>query len=445
MSKLYTTKTAALKATTIDSNIIDAKKIFVYPGAGDKTDRVNILDLIEDAKTIYDERGTNTTENDIWGRSVEINEDKTYIRYKWLNAVIDDETKSNIAYVIYNKAFNADDSLVLNIECDRLKSAIGTFATPSLITFSGDLSNLENGSLMFANSSLNVCEWNLLSLADAQSMFEGSTISSFTGDLPSLLNAKAMFKYTGSLDSFSGNLDTLFDAESMFESSSITSFKTYAPYLYKGTNMFANSSIADITVSFSNLLTGVGMFENTNLSPDSVKIIAETLPQINGFTYAEDGTKTYPWANGVSFKYYTPIWSDEKEDTENSDNYLTVSADDIGEIMITWQDTSVLSKEEKAVIIYDYFKLMTLKGWTVVTNLYEDLTDEDGNVISPSGIYYRAVVLETDDDATHIDNDGNYYRIYIASVVHFPEYGFKNTEKWIHVNSEADIPFTALA
>lgn len=445
MSKVYTTKTAALKATIIDSNIIDAKKIFVYPGTGDRTERINILDLIEDAKTIYDERGTNTTENDIWGRSVEINEDKTYIRYKWLNAVIDDETKSNIAYVIYNKAFNADDSLVLNIECDRLKSAIGTFATPSLTTFSGDLSNLENGSLMFANSSLNVCEWNLLSLADAQSMFEGSTISSFTGDLPSLLNAKAMFKYTGFLNSFSGNLDTLFDAESMFESSSITSFKTHAPYLYKGTNMFANSSIADITVSFSNLLTGVGMFENTNLSPDSVRIIAETLPQINGFTYAEDGTKTYPWANGVSFKYYTPIWSDEKEDTENSDNYLTVSADDIGEIMITWQDTSVLSKEEKAVIIYDYFKLMTLKGWTVVTNLYEDLTDEDGNVISPSGTYYRAVAVTTSDAATHIDGSENYYRIYIAPVVHFPEYGFKNTEKWIHIDSEADIPFTALA
>lgn len=445
MSKLYTTKTAALKATTIDSNIIDAKKIFVYPGAGDKTDRVNILDLIEDAKTIYDERGTNTTENDIWGRSVEINEGKTYIRYKWLNADIDDEIKSNIAYVTYNKAFNADDSLVLNIECDRLKSAVGAFATPSFTNFSGDLSNLEDGSSMFANSSLNVCEWNLLSLADAQNMFEGSTISSFTGDLPSLLNAKAMFKYTGSLDSFSGNLDTLFDAESMFESSSITSFKTHAPYLYKGTNMFANSSIANITVSFSNLLTGVGMFENTNLSPDSVRIIAETLPQINGFTYAEDGTKTYPWANGVSLKYYTPIWSDEKEDMENFLNHLTISADDMGEIMITWQDTSVLSKEEKAVIIYDYFKLMNLKGWTVVTNLYEDLTDENGNEIIPSGTYYRAVAVTTSDAATHVDGSGNYYRIYIAPVVHFPEYGFKNTEKWIHVDSETDIPFTALA
>ena len=46
MSKLYTTKTAALKAVKIDSNIVDAKKIFVYPGAGDRTERVNILDLL---------------------------------------------------------------------------------------------------------------------------------------------------------------------------------------------------------------------------------------------------------------------------------------------------------------------------------------------------------------------------------------------------------------
>lgn len=52
MSKLYTTKTAALKATTIDSNIVDAKKIFVYPGGGDRTNRVDILDLIKDTKTI---------------------------------------------------------------------------------------------------------------------------------------------------------------------------------------------------------------------------------------------------------------------------------------------------------------------------------------------------------------------------------------------------------
>lgn len=46
MSKLYTTKTAALKAVKINSNIVDAKKIFVHPGVGDRTERVNILDLL---------------------------------------------------------------------------------------------------------------------------------------------------------------------------------------------------------------------------------------------------------------------------------------------------------------------------------------------------------------------------------------------------------------
>lgn len=51
MSKLYTTKTAALKALKIDSNIVDAKKIFVYPGTGDGTERVNILDLLANAST----------------------------------------------------------------------------------------------------------------------------------------------------------------------------------------------------------------------------------------------------------------------------------------------------------------------------------------------------------------------------------------------------------
>lgn len=445
MSKAYTTKTAALKAVTIDSSIIDAKKIFVYPGAGDRTERVNILDLIEGAKTIYDERGTNTTENDIWGREIEMIDGKTHIRHKWLNAVIDDETKSNIVYVAYNKALNNDDSLILNIECDKIKSAVETFATPSLTSFSGDLSNLEDASSMFKNSSLKICDWNLPSLANAQSMFEGSTIATFVADLPSLLNSKSMFKYTGVIDSFSGNLNNLFDGESMFESSAITSFKSYIPYLYKGTNMFANSSISNITASFTNLLDGTGMFENTNLTADSVRMIAETLPQINEFTYEEDGSKTYAWANGLTFKYYIPQWSDEKEDMKNIGVNLEISPDNIGEIMITWQDTSLLSKKEKAVIIYEYFKLINLKGWTVATNLYEDLTDSEGNAIEPSGLYYRAVQVETADDATHTDSEGNYYRIYIATSVHFPEYSFKNINKWINVASESDIPFTALA
>lgn len=48
MSKLYTTNTAALKAVTIDSNTIDAKKLKIYPGTGEKTERKDIIEIIDD-------------------------------------------------------------------------------------------------------------------------------------------------------------------------------------------------------------------------------------------------------------------------------------------------------------------------------------------------------------------------------------------------------------
>ncbi len=434
MSKLYTTKTAALKATTIDGNIIDAKKLMIYPGVGEVTQRKNILELIEEtiegAKIdLYDERGTNKTDKDIWGRSVEMVDGDNMVRCKWLNASIDDITKSSIAQVQYNKALDSTGKLVLNIECNRIKSAINTLATPSLTYFNGDLSNLEVGVSMFENSSISSLTCKLDSLLVGDSMFKGSTITLFNNDMPSLSSAKEMFKNTSKMETFASALDNVFETDAMFENSTITSFSSHVPYLYKATNMFANSSITNVLASFSNLLDGAGMFENTNLTLDSVRIIAETLPKINEHKIEADGSKTFVWANGLTYKHYIPQWSDEVEDTKPVAATLTISPENIGEIMITWKDTSVLSKAEKAIIIYEYFKLMTLKGWTVVTNLYEDKTDEDGNPIVPSGVYYRVANGHT----------------YIATNIHYPENGFKDETKWIHVDSIENIPANIIA
>jgi hypothetical protein len=431
MSKQYTTRTAALKATTIDSNIIDAKKLMIYPGAGsNKNERKNILELIKDNQiNLYDARGIDTTSKDIWGRKIEKNGENSIIHCNWLNATIDDETKSSIHKVHYNKAVDANNNLILNIECDRIKSVSVPLFSQSLTYFDGDLNNLEIGTLMFENSSIKDIRTSLDSLVLGDSMFKNSLITHFNTNLPALSRATGMFKDTLKLNEFNGSLDTIFDASSMFEGSTLTSFSSHTPYLYKGTNMFANSNISSVLTSFNNLLEGVGMFENTNLDIASVKLIAETLPKINSFTYEEDGSKTFPWANGLTFKYLTPQWSNADDDTKLVESTFTISSKNIGEIMITWKDTSVLSKEEKAIIIYEYFKLMTLKGWTVVTNLYEDKTDEDGNTIVPSGVYYRIV-------------DGH---TYIATNIHYPENGFKDKSKWIHVDSIENIPANTIA
>ena len=73
-NNLYTTKTAALKATKADINKLNVKKLFL---GGE-----NILDIIKNAiptiKHSQDTRET-VTENDLWGQYIETKEDGTII------------------------------------------------------------------------------------------------------------------------------------------------------------------------------------------------------------------------------------------------------------------------------------------------------------------------------------------------------------------------------
>lgn len=47
MSKSYTFKTAAFKTTTADARKLNAQEILIYPGDGDASSRINILELIK--------------------------------------------------------------------------------------------------------------------------------------------------------------------------------------------------------------------------------------------------------------------------------------------------------------------------------------------------------------------------------------------------------------
>lgn len=49
MSKYYDKTAASFKSVTIDTKVLDAQKILVKPSTGDSTERVNILDLINEA------------------------------------------------------------------------------------------------------------------------------------------------------------------------------------------------------------------------------------------------------------------------------------------------------------------------------------------------------------------------------------------------------------
>ena len=51
MGKNYTQSTASLKTVTHDTFVLDAQKIMIYPGSGDRGSRVNIIDTIKDTES----------------------------------------------------------------------------------------------------------------------------------------------------------------------------------------------------------------------------------------------------------------------------------------------------------------------------------------------------------------------------------------------------------
>ena len=386
MSREYTTKTAALKATTIDTRILDAKKIMVYPGGGDEKERKDILDVIKDSIEILDSRGENATEYDVWGTWVEKTEDGKFILhddYVYIDNMVAEKLLNcpdleAVTTIADNKLFDIDGNVVLNFQFDNLQGdTSGDLRTlfPNVQTFSANLDNCLFTAGTFCGTIFdgNGFVSNLPNLGAEVVTFAESGLKKFDSNLQNLKVSCATFAMTPQLKTFSSSLDNLQAAYGMFAGSSIESFSSYVPKLYDGQNMFRNSNIRYVDASFSNLLNGAGMFENTNLSLESVRKIAESLPVINIYDYDEEGNKVFIYENGVEFK----VDLDEVVDLGGEQKFI-IYPDWIGEMMITWKDPEQFTKEEKAVIIHEYFALMLAKGWTVITNLMEG---------EPDGIY----------------------------------------------------------
>ena len=169
---LYTTKTAALKATFVDARVIDAKKI--------KIKGQDILEKIEDAskttKHANDTRET-ITENDLWGQWIETTDDEIIVHDDWVvNPNGSSAWNSSITKVENNKAYTTDIdfysnlsnlALCANVQTEKIKDGSSMFYCSALASFSSDLSNLTNGCCMF-----NTCD----------------NLTTFSCDLSSLTN-----------------------------------------------------------------------------------------------------------------------------------------------------------------------------------------------------------------------------------------------------------------
>jgi hypothetical protein len=202
-NNLYTTKTAALRATKADINKLDAKKVLL--------NGKNILDYISDAEfNSYDTRDPQlkNDELDIWNTAISLS-DNGHIEVKpHVHSVkYRDETNWQTVYegitesqhntiktavkVIDNEVLGANDEHIMYWQTDGLTDGYQVFRFYSNLTsFSSDLSSLTNGHLMFSN-----CK----------------NLTSFSSDLSSLTKGYEMFSFCDNLTTFTSNLSSLKD------------------------------------------------------------------------------------------------------------------------------------------------------------------------------------------------------------------------------------------
>lgn len=385
----------------------------------------------EELGNLVDNRGLETTENDLWGRKVVKTPEFTRIGHDWLSAtVLPENWNDGIVKVYNNKAYNQDKSKFINIETEYIKDGSNLFKNSELTYFNGSLDNLVKGNEMFTNSPVTSFNIDLPKLEEGEKMFKGTLLTDLVNmALPSLLYGNEMFANTSNLLALTTNTPMLFEGKNMFANSSIYSISSVFPYLYNGRDMFANSNISTINCLFPALIDGLGMFENTSLSLSSMYNLAHSIPFINEVSYHEDGSEYYVWEQGGHFTYTTPRWNGSINDIEYIKRKVEINSEGAGTIVITWKDLSSLSETDKLVIYKEFFKLMNLKGWTILTNLYYNSIEDQ---TAPEGVFVKAV--ETSEEyATHTNGSEKYVKLYSAPVLLRPTQGFSNG--WTHFDS----------
>ena len=388
MNANYTTRTAALKTVTHDSNIITTNKLFVNIKTDDgKVEKTNIIDLIKSASTkiFLDDRGNTVTQNDLWGETVESDGTTIKIQNKWLsgNGYCDIHELDNVI-ASDNKIQDTDKEFSANVQFNKIVDGTNMFSGLSDLSIECNFDNLEIGDNMFINTKLSKDNFDLPSLKHASQMYCEATLPTnvFSKTLDNLISGEQMFERTKNLNYFYSNIPYCCTGYKMFSESGIYEFRGAVTYLYDGRYMFKDTNLKYATSDFSSLVSGVGMFENTSLSKIAVERIAKTIPSLKGETLVatnqtdEEGNSIDElvglYENGISFNYKFPTWDTENNKIINSSKKLEIHPDEIGIITITWKDPAAISDADALIIEREYFKLMNLKGWTIVTNLRDN-------------------------------------------------------------------------
>ena len=279
MTKNYTTKTASLRATVIDSRNVDAKKISI--------DGKNLLDYIDEKETIVKDERDLITENDIWGTKVIKDEnDNVIVTHDFITIPTDNESpwKKQVTKIEDNKAYIGDE-FYANVQTDMIKDGNNLFVNnKTLKTFHSDLTSMTNGSVTFAASSLESFEGNTSSLTNGRYMFQFCyDLTNVECDLSNLTNGVNMFSDCGELKDVSkiGKLKSLEIATQMFCGTNVDAKGngpfTEMPSLKFASAMFARDTSLTSFTSNTPILTNIdGMFcvcenlESVVLTTDNV-------------------------------------------------------------------------------------------------------------------------------------------------------------------------------
>ena len=251
----FTTRTASLRATKIDTSKIILKG-------------KNILDYITESKTkVLDDRGEFVTDQDLWGTTVTTDENGVvHVSHKFLSNPNGEEAwNSEVKSVKDNKAYTST-GLLCNIQTEMIKDGSYMFYWSPLTSFRSDLSSLVNGRQMFRKCSLESFISDLSSLVNGSSMFYGTSLESFSGDLNSLISGYLMFYQCTNLTSFNGDLSSLVDGQGMFSYTSLASFNGDLSSLVNGRQMFRKCSLESFISDLSSLVNGRQMFYESTLT-----------------------------------------------------------------------------------------------------------------------------------------------------------------------------------
>lgn len=136
MSKTYTQRTAALRATKINTRIVDAQKLLIYPGNGDKNVRTDVAEVLAD----HSEK-INETESLISNVAIVVNnlETETVAKFEETDSNINNvNTKVDDNKTAADTKFQEVDSTIdeiegsvseLNTAVDEIEGSVGELNT----------------------------------------------------------------------------------------------------------------------------------------------------------------------------------------------------------------------------------------------------------------------------------------------------------------------------